>query len=240
MLETEEQRRWWFATHPEYSSSRRGGRSGRHREVSSDAGRVRPKDVDAYVDEALKYESGSVADLLKSVKRNFGTEGERRFRLAGSVKTPDETMLDASRMGGGAGGSSAMRLRPQLGGGGGPGKWVEVQRGPYGLAHQSKMSGRPIRESGGKLFIKEYELNGVKFDDYRDGKLYEYKGRLGHLFDGNNELKPWIKDPKQFRDEALRQVKAANGIPVIWRVGRHQVEAVRKAVGKVHGITVEP
>ncbi|MGO9566226.1 MAG: hypothetical protein ACLP5H_01665 [Desulfomonilaceae bacterium] len=65
MIETEDQRRWWFATHPEYSWSRRGFRS---------ESKVDPRDVDKYVDEALKYEKGPVADLLKSVKRNFGTE----------------------------------------------------------------------------------------------------------------------------------------------------------------------
>ena len=32
MIETEEQRRWWFATHPEYSWSRRGIRGGSERE----------------------------------------------------------------------------------------------------------------------------------------------------------------------------------------------------------------
>jgi hypothetical protein len=73
MIETEEQRRWWFANHPEYSWSRRGIRGDSGRE---DEDKVDPKEVDAYVDEALKYETGSVADLLKSVKRNFGTEGD--------------------------------------------------------------------------------------------------------------------------------------------------------------------
>ena len=67
MIETDEQRRWWFATHPEYSWSRRGIRN----EVEVD-----PEEVDKYVDKALKYETGPVADLLRSVKRNFGTEGE--------------------------------------------------------------------------------------------------------------------------------------------------------------------
>jgi hypothetical protein len=69
MIETEEQRRWWFATHPEYSWSRRGIRK---------EGGVDPEEVDRYVDEALKYETGPVADLLKSVKRNFGTEANSR------------------------------------------------------------------------------------------------------------------------------------------------------------------
>jgi hypothetical protein len=71
MIETEEQRRWWFATHPDYSWSRRGIRGS---ERAKNDNKVDPKDVDAYVDRALKYETGPVADLLKSIKRNFGTQ----------------------------------------------------------------------------------------------------------------------------------------------------------------------
>ena len=44
MIETEEQRRWWFATHPEYSSSHRGIRGGSDRDGSED--KVDPREVD--------------------------------------------------------------------------------------------------------------------------------------------------------------------------------------------------
>jgi hypothetical protein len=36
---------------------------------------VSPEDVDAYVDNALKYVDGPLADFLKSIKRNFGAAG---------------------------------------------------------------------------------------------------------------------------------------------------------------------
>jgi hypothetical protein len=72
MIETEEQRRWWFATHPEYR--RRGGRAEGGGKGAKNENKIDPKEVDRYVDRALKYESGAVADLLRSVKRNFGTE----------------------------------------------------------------------------------------------------------------------------------------------------------------------
>jgi hypothetical protein len=74
MIETDEQRRWWFATHPEYSWSYREGKTQRQPQEQQDDDKVRPEDVDAYVDNALQYVHGTVADLLKSVKRNFGTE----------------------------------------------------------------------------------------------------------------------------------------------------------------------
>jgi len=72
----EEQRRWWFATHPEYSRSHKGAKKPRKDEQEDDDSkvRVRPEDVDAYVDHALQYVHGPVAGLLKSVKRHFGTE----------------------------------------------------------------------------------------------------------------------------------------------------------------------
>jgi len=79
MIETEEQRRWWFATHPEYSSRHRGiqGRRTSRPEKEANREKVDPREVDKYVDNALKYETDTtVKALLKSVKRNFGTEAE--------------------------------------------------------------------------------------------------------------------------------------------------------------------
>jgi hypothetical protein len=107
------------------------------------------------------------------------------------------------------------------------------------------MSGKPIIERDGKLYIEEYAVptsgpRPVYFDDFRDGKFFEYKGSLSHLFDKNHEIHPWVNDPMQFYNEALRQSKAANGIPVIWRVGDHQIEAFTKAVAKIPGVSVQP
>lgn len=143
MIETEEQRRWWFATHPEYSSSRRGMRGGLDRD--GDDNKVDPKEVDKYVDEALKYETGPVADLLRSVKRNFGTEGysqkidqrlaylgesplgsekrsstneegdERRATFWDAVtKGMDNTLQDWERLFGIGGASSSRKLRQNM------------------------------------------------------------------------------------------------------------------------------
>ena len=292
MIETDEQRRWWFATHPEYSWSRTGAKNRGKPKEQKDPNKLSPEEVDAYVDHALKHVHGTVADLLKAVKRHFGTEGEKRqshgetrsersgkrrtssdskdlrsgTMFAGPVITPDD-YLDVWRVRGGGGGGGLSRppvspipgggrgggrsgpppkppappTRPPGGADRGPGEWVEVgRRGGPSLEHQSRMSGQPIRESGGHHFIKEYKIGNTHFDDYRDGKLYEYKGRHEHLFDKSNEIKPYVEKPDQFREEALRQVKAAKGIPVIWRVGAHQVEAFKKAVGRIPGITIEP
>jgi len=73
MIETEEQRRWWFATHPEYSWSNRGMKGRSKKEEKQEE--VDPRDVDEYVDNALKYEKDEVViALLKSVRRHFGTQ----------------------------------------------------------------------------------------------------------------------------------------------------------------------
>jgi hypothetical protein len=54
MIETEEQRRWWFATHPEYSWSRKGAKRAGEKKESD---KVSPEAIDAYVDNALKRET---------------------------------------------------------------------------------------------------------------------------------------------------------------------------------------
>jgi hypothetical protein len=125
--------------------------------------------------------------------------------------------------------------------GGEPGKWVEVARSRYGLEHQSKMSGQPIREEAGKRFIKEYEVNGVKFDDYKNGILYDYKApKYTNFINKKGEFHDWFKGADEARVRALAQTGAADGIPVVWKVGRDQVQAFKTAVGKVRGLTIEP
>jgi len=91
VIETDDQRRWWFATHPEYSWSRRGNKTSGPKHDKEAAEKVRPEDVDAYVDNALKYADGDVAYLLKSVKRHFGTESASTGPTDGSATSGWET-----------------------------------------------------------------------------------------------------------------------------------------------------
>ena len=82
MIVTEQQRRWWFATHPEYSRSRERTRPHGHSEEDhedEETGKLSPEYVDASIDEALRYERDDVAiALLKSAKFWFGTEFESK------------------------------------------------------------------------------------------------------------------------------------------------------------------
>jgi hypothetical protein len=105
MIDTEQQRRWWFATHPEYHSNR-------------PSRRARAQGIDAYVRERLKYERDATAiELLKIMKQIFGAGGEweregqpqetpSKIILAGNKFNPyDGGVFDASRMAGGGGAS---------------------------------------------------------------------------------------------------------------------------------------
>jgi hypothetical protein len=168
MIETEEQRRWWFATHPEYSSSRRGIRGGSDRD--GDDNKVDPKEVDKYVDEALKYETGPVADLLRSVKRNFGSEGYAQRNL------------DSERLGWDteAGGRVGPRQPPRPGRGSRRGLDIRDWRP---MSRRERLARDAIEA--------ELELAGANPRDYR---LTSFAGQLvaqrGNLFD------PYQTDPQ--------------------------------------------
>jgi len=312
LLETEKQRRWWFATHPEFSSKGTGHRSRAQKSDHNKSEKISPEAVDAYVDEQLEHERDPVIiQLLKSTKFWFGTEfaskspEERHallwedeedtrdekteeevsvdlvFQLPRPRKAVDKIPMDVAdayrqwtdtrdegkgvesdphtyldlfpyrrlatapiqtfrnllrNMARGTVVSAAKRAASE-----GPGKWKEVARSPLGLQHQSKMSNQPIRDHNGKLWIREYDLNGVKFDDYKNGKLYEYKGPMGNLINRKTgEFYPSCNVAKGHKIEAEAQVRAAKGIPVIWRVGENQIEAFKKALGNMTRISIVP
>lgn len=73
MIMTDEQRRWWFATHPEY----RSGRKQKKREPDhedEDTDRMSPEAVDAWADKAFKHERDPVQIvILQQAKYWFGT-----------------------------------------------------------------------------------------------------------------------------------------------------------------------
>jgi hypothetical protein len=236
LIQTEEQRRWWFATHPEFSWSRGGIRTGGKGWQSSFG---HPADKNENQIDSIAHE----LELLRQAKEQdqMGLEADphtaldlmpyRRF-----VTSPLQALEDLFRNSL----KDAVLSAVKRGESQGPGEWVEKARSPIGLEHQSKMSGQSIRESSGKLYIKEYRLNDVHFDDYKDGKLYEYKGSQGNLLNKNGEFHDWYSGVERDRKQAWSQVEAAGGMPVIWRVGADQVKAFEKTVGDIPGIIVVP
>lgn len=326
MIETEEQRRWWFATHPEYSWSRtgRGGRS--RRTNGKKSSRPSPEAIDAWADERLSYERDPVGiALIEAVKFWLGTEfaskkPEEQYSLLRDDDEAEEADDDVEDRSGddwwshqpfdhpavsrdsyhqyedvldrhaahryqewleelrradvglerdphtlldllpfrklltspvqlirdffrstaqGAVVNVVKRGEPES-----PGTWQKVCRGPQGLSHQSKMSGQPVMERNGKHYIKEYRVpsdpHPVHFDDFRDGILYEYKGPQGGLLNKDKRFHDWVKGVQGARNQAERQVEAARGIPVIWKVGADQVNAFRKALENIDGIIILP
>ena len=88
--------------------------------------------------------------------------------------------------------------------------------------------------------INEYEVNGILFDDFKNGKLFDYKDNYSKLINKQGEFYDWFQGKAELRDQALRQVGAANGTPVVWKVGANQVQAFKTAVGDVPGLTIVP
>lgn len=79
MIKTEDQRRWWFATHPEFSWKKSSRRSRPERATNQESEKVPPEVVDEWIDEALEYEKDRTAvELLKLWKFWFGTEFESK------------------------------------------------------------------------------------------------------------------------------------------------------------------
>ena len=251
-MDSDRQRRWWFATHPEYSwSSRakepRGSSPGSQQPSGHPA--ANPNSYDKYEDTLDSIED-YVRELHEQIRKGdaMGLEADPHTALdlipvGRFLMAPGQGVKGLLRSLARGGIVSAVKK----GTSGGPGKWVwKGRRGGPSLEHQSRMSGQPIRYEDGTYRIKEYEVRvesrrePVYFDDFKDGIYYEYKGKHGFMFDSNNNLHPWVEDPGQFRREAIRQAEAAKAIPVIWRVGPHQVEAFRKAVGRVRGVRIVP
>ncbi|MBI4965356.1 MAG: hypothetical protein HY913_18915 [Desulfomonile tiedjei] len=74
MIETEQQRRWWFATHPEFSSTREGQRRNPY-DDDDEAGRPSPEYVDVWMDKLLKQAKDDFwTDVFRDVKSRYGTE----------------------------------------------------------------------------------------------------------------------------------------------------------------------
>jgi Restriction endonuclease fold toxin 5 len=237
LIETEKQRRWWFATHPEFSSRRTGQRG----EGPDRFGRL-PRENPA--------KEAFIREMAKAGwSRAKAEERWNVYRLNENTAQGVATAMAVHGVGGAARAiltgtyrwAVGLGVAGSIGKSGGPGKWVEVpRRGGPSLEHQSKMAGKPIIERDGKFYIEEFELNGVKFDDYKSGILYEYKHRYTNFIKDGKEFRRWFDGADEARDEALRQVGAAKGMPVIWRVGSDQVKAFRRAIGRIRGVTVKP
>jgi len=122
------------------------------------------------------------------------------------------------------------------------GQWVLIARGAgAALEHQSAMSGQPILRIGGKSYILEFEVNGTLFDDVLDGVLIDYKDNYANFIEKQTgRFYGWFTGAAKMRIEAMKQIKAAGGRTIIWKVGPYQVTAFRHALADIDGIIIEP
>lgn len=102
---------------------------------------------------------------------------------------------------------------------GGPGQWTrvhEVMSDPS-RKYQEQVTG--IKDGVG------YKVNGVKFDSFENGVLVESKGPGYEKFleKDRSGWRSWFRGGDDMTDQAVRQVRAANGTPIEWRVAEARV-----------------
>lgn len=91
MILTEDQRRWWFATHPEFGHSLTGHPNRKPGKQDPGSDRVRPEQIDAYVKDRLKYERDKTAiDLLNLERQWFGSESEYAKEFQNASASDDD------------------------------------------------------------------------------------------------------------------------------------------------------
>jgi hypothetical protein len=61
-----------------------------------------------------------------------------------------------------------------------------------------------------------FRLNGVKFDGYSNGVLFEAKGPGYARFISSGEFRTWFNDYKGLIEQASSQIGASYGIPIEW------------------------
>ena len=131
-------------------------------------------------------------------------------------------------------GSSALKLIKDLDLNG---SWREIKRSLSGLEYQSYLSGKPI-VNGNK--IKEFNYNGVNFDGYSNGILFDAKDGYSSWFK-SGKMKDWAINSgaaEKFVKEANSQIKAADGNKLQWIFSDKNVVEPMKNFLKGMGVDV--
>lgn len=134
--------------------------------------------------------------------------------LGGAVSTTDTVAKGAEQIGqeAEAAGSASES----------PGQWIEVNESMSASArdYQAQITGKV-----GQAHI----LNGVKFDGISNGALLEAKGPGYANFVKDGEFQGWFTGEKPLVNQAVRQMRAANGAPIEWHVAdKEAVQALQK------------
>lgn len=107
------------------------------------------------------------------------------------------------------------------------GQWKQVNEAMSDASrkYQTQITGRT-----GEVYVQ----NGVKFDGVIGDKLVDAKGHYSQFVDKNTgQFYGWFNGKDALKDEAIRQVKAANGVPIQWYFAEKEaMEACQKYFAK--------
>jgi hypothetical protein len=113
----------------------------------------------------------------------------------------------------------------------GPGKWKRANESmsPRAARYQHQITGAP---SG-----RVYDVNGVKFDGYRNGTLLDAKGPGYEWAVKNGQFIRKYKGAESLLDQAQRQLRAAGGTPIRWEVAEAKTAEAIRNMFRRNGIT---
>jgi RHS repeat-associated protein len=107
-----------------------------------------------------------------------------------------------------------------------------------GYEYQSYLSGKPIKD--GK--IEEFNYNGVDFDGYSNGILFDAKDGYKTWFNNDGSAKDWVKNTSvgdDLADQANRQIKAADGNYLQWIFSDKEAAANMRDLLKSKNVDVD-
>ncbi len=115
----------------------------------------------------------------------------------------------------------------------GPGEWKKVSETmpDRARAYQRQITGREH---------EAYFIGSTGYDGYKDGKLFEVKGR-GHLHIFKDPSKHWLQGGKKLAKQARKQLEAAGSVPLEWHVAEEEFVPILDSIFKkegVHGVTI--
>jgi hypothetical protein len=115
----------------------------------------------------------------------------------------------------------------------GPGQWgpADEVMSESARRYQEQITGRSADDAYWVGGVGK-KSKGVKFDGYKDGVLLDAKGpNYDNKFLANLDPKAWFKHSgaQALVDQAKRQTRAANGVPIRWHVAEEKTaNAIRK------------
>ncbi|MCW5766985.1 MAG: hypothetical protein KIT68_13530, partial [Phycisphaeraceae bacterium] len=170
------------------------------------------KGLEFLIGKTLIKEGDALIAVGAKGERNV-IEGERASALAGAIQRGEVRMSYAA-----------------CGGGLTKGKWVKANESMSDRArsYQSQVAGR----SG-----EAFEIGGVRFDGLSNGILVEAKGPGYADKLENGVFARWFDGGDELVSQARRQVRAADGTPIVWHVAEAEAASAFRVLFAKNNIT---